>query len=306
MDRVVLFGAGASYGAEHVEPYCTPLGDQLYADLVRRYPRTWGTMPPALASTFSKGGFEAGMVKVAADAGSAVPPLMQDMTDYFAGFALDATGSDAYSRLLSQIQPHSIKHILLSTLNYECLLEHAASLHGHRVDHCDGEVPDDVLRVWKLHGSCNFIPIDVSVSPGIMEYDQNLIVDMPLEFVNPAEAQRWVRGTDLYAAMCIYTVDKPIQIGTSWVTRMQEAWADAVSDAEVVIVIGTRPHDQDRHIWEPLATTKAHLYFVGEHRSFYAWVNRTGRPKHRSTFVGRYFADVIPKAVELLNDGRTA
>jgi len=42
-DIVILFGAGASYGAGHVLPQATPLGADLYDALAVQYPREWGS-----------------------------------------------------------------------------------------------------------------------------------------------------------------------------------------------------------------------------------------------------------------------
>src|SRR5215813_3940810 len=42
-DIVILFGAGASYGAGHVLPQATPLGPDLYDALAVHYPREWGS-----------------------------------------------------------------------------------------------------------------------------------------------------------------------------------------------------------------------------------------------------------------------
>jgi hypothetical protein len=41
-DIVILFGAGASYGAGHVLPQAPPLGANLYDALAAQYPKEWG------------------------------------------------------------------------------------------------------------------------------------------------------------------------------------------------------------------------------------------------------------------------
>ena len=42
-DIVILFGAGASYGAGHVLPQVPPLGPNLYDALAAQYPDKWGS-----------------------------------------------------------------------------------------------------------------------------------------------------------------------------------------------------------------------------------------------------------------------
>jgi hypothetical protein len=46
--KVVLFGAGASYGAGGIVPDSPPLGWDLYDRLCRCYPDSWGALPPTL------------------------------------------------------------------------------------------------------------------------------------------------------------------------------------------------------------------------------------------------------------------
>ena len=40
-DTVILFGAGASYGAGHIQPEAPPLGEGLYEALATHYPNEW-------------------------------------------------------------------------------------------------------------------------------------------------------------------------------------------------------------------------------------------------------------------------
>jgi hypothetical protein len=46
-DIVILFGAGASYGAGHVLPQVPPLGPNLYDALAAQYPDKWGLREPS-------------------------------------------------------------------------------------------------------------------------------------------------------------------------------------------------------------------------------------------------------------------
>lgn len=295
----MLFGAGASFGSTGVVPYRPPLGGGLYEDLSRRYPRAWGALPPGLARKFEDD-FERGMLALTQEAGGAIPTLMQAMTDYFARFGLDGSGNDAYSRFLTGLVAEDLENLLFSSLNYECLLELAASRLGYTIEYGEAPLVDKGMRIWKLHGSCNFLPEGLAATRGV-SFGYGVVFDSGIRPVSPSDARSWIAGdTALYPAMCLYTVDKPLQVGASVIGALQEAWARAIAAADVVVIIGTRPHDQDRHLWEPLADSPATVYFVGSHQSFYGWLRRTGRPKRRSHFVARRFDDGIEDVLDAL------
>ena len=99
------------------------------------------------------------------------------------------------------------------------------------------------MQVWKLHGSCNFLPEGIAATRGV-GFRYGVVFESDIRPVFPLEARRWIAGdTALYAAMCLYTVDKPLQVGASVITALQQAWARAVDNADIVVIVGTRPHD---------------------------------------------------------------
>jgi hypothetical protein len=230
----------------------------------------------------------------------AVPPLMRAMTDYFATFALHTSGFDLYSQLLRRLSKDALTNTLFSSLNYECLLETAASISGCPVEYGDAPLTSRAVRVWKLHGSCNFLPDGIQMQG--VDWGGPIQIEGGIRVVDAPTARQWVQGnTSLYAAMCLYTVDKPIQIGASLITALQTEWGRLVRGAETVVVIGTRPHDQDRHLWEPLAEARGDLYFCGAHQSFYGWLRRCGRATTHSHFAGSTFEDALPLIADVLN-----
>jgi hypothetical protein len=272
----------------------------LYADLARRYP-AWRDLPADLKSEF-EGDFEQGMLSLVNGYSHSVGPLMRMMTEYFAAFRLDGSSRDLYSQLLTGLG-RDVSQILFSSLNYECLFEGAVSLRGLRNDYFgDKPLPAGNTHIWKLHGSCNFRAPGIAVAPQGVSYAGSGVSFSPhaLEAMSTQEAIAYVRGGGLYAAMCLYTVHKPIQIGTEVIEGLQRAWAETVHSAEKVIVIGTRPHDEDRHLWEPLAGTGADLYFVGSRDSFNEWVGRSGRAVRKSHFLAARFEAAIADIQGLL------
>jgi hypothetical protein len=222
-----------------------------------------------------------------------IGPLMQDMALYFTSFRLDGTGSDLYSSLMKAMSGTSFSETLFSSLNYECLLEIAASALGLTVHYGDIPPPPDSMTVWKLHGSCNFIPDPKSISlrrGGSFgfgaTFNPNLLP------VSPHEAAQWVCGdTALYPAMCMFAVGKPSQISPHVFAGYQSKWAELINRAKKVFVIGVRPHLIDSHVWGPLGNTDAELFFVGSLNEYTGWLpDRRARP---TNYVGPTFREAL-------------
>ena len=79
MERIILFGAGASYGAGHMLPKAPPLGKDLYKELTRYYPPSWGSLPEEIKTSFETG-FEQGMQVLWDKYSSNIALLMRHMT----------------------------------------------------------------------------------------------------------------------------------------------------------------------------------------------------------------------------------
>ena len=265
------------------------------------YPELWGALPPDLDEKFAAD-FEAGMLALVAANEHAVAPLMRAMTHYFATFRLDGSKKDLYSKLLQGLSSECLNRTLFSTLNYECLFEIAAAGQGLGIFYNQESLTEDAIRFWKLHGSCNFIPAGITMRSGVSYAFRGVNFNGPLQFVQPDEARQWADSDNaLYAAMCLYTVDKPTQIGAPFISELQSEWAKVVVNAEHVVVIGTRPHYQDRHLWEPLSDTTADVHYVGAQKDFNAWMERSARPVARTHWVSEVFDEATAAVIDLLN-----
>jgi hypothetical protein len=262
--NVVLFGAGASYGSPHILPESPPLGGSLFQKLRSLYPHPWADLPSPYIKEFED--FERGMLRVMESGEHWIGPLMQAMTLFFTSFRPDGSRLDLYSQLLTNLKTTGvISDTLFSTLNYECVLELAASQVGLSVNYNELPNPPNCVTVWKLHGSCNFIPDpqEISMRRGA-SYAWGMTLNVKLRPVDPVEAAKWVSGDNtLYPAMCMFTLNKPSQISPGVFAEYQRKWAELVISAENVVIVGVRPHLPDKHIWLPLATTNADLHFVG-------------------------------------------
>lgn len=63
MKKLIVFGAGASFGSEDNMP---PLSNSLFAKLVEAYPSSWGQIGEEVSRLFQDD-FEKGMEKIAKD-----------------------------------------------------------------------------------------------------------------------------------------------------------------------------------------------------------------------------------------------
>ena len=160
--RVVLFGAGASYGSGSVAPKPPPLGADLFPALRKLFP-TWRSIPEAEAALFAAD-FEEGMAQIIERYGMAVGPLMQEVATFFSIFDLDATAQNLYRDLITAARG---RDVLWSTVNYECLLEIAANQTGLDVAYFGDPADHSSGAIWKLHGSCNFKVTGLEAGRGV-------------------------------------------------------------------------------------------------------------------------------------------
>jgi hypothetical protein len=297
MSIIVLFGAGASYGAGGVLPSVPPLGSSLYQELSSMFPATWGSLPSSLKVQFYTN-FEDGMSTLWNSGSHAIPILMQKMAIFFARYRLSSQRLDAYSKLLDSLT-YSGKSMLFSSLNYDCLFEIAVLMAGRTVTYFnDAPTSDSDIIIWKLHGSCNFLPQggNVTLTRGV-SYGSGASFNTGIQSVNPNEVETYCTGnTALYPAMAVYARGKPVQIAPSVIQQIQQYWTDAIKSASTVICIGVHPHLQDKHIWEPLSATNAKLLFIGNEKAFLDWQSRY-RINGNSIFIGNRFDSCIKAIV---------
>lgn len=299
MSVVVLFGAGASHGAGGVLPTAPPLGAGLYRELASVFPTTWGDFSSSLKGQF-RADFEEGMGALWKSRSLRIPLLMQQMAIFFARYNLSSQRIDAYSKLVDDVK-HSGNLLRFSSLNYDCLFEIALSMAGRTVNYfADAPVSDSDIIIWKLHGSCNFLPRGgVTATRGI-GFSPGLAFETGIQSVCPKEVTTYCMGnTALYPAMAVYAYGKPVQIAPKSIKQIQKSWTTAIESASNVAVIGAKPHPLDKHIWSPLAATKARLLFVGDENAFLAWQSEY-RTNGDSTYLGGRFESCIEAIAENL------
>ena len=298
---IVLFGAGASHGSGPTQLGTPPLGNQLYAELTRAFPGSWGSLPTIVDAEFIGRTFEAGMEKLWSNHSSAVPVLMRHMTLYFAQFR-PAADSNLYSRFISSIRSSkgSLTDMVMASLNYDMLLELAASQQGLLVDYFGDSPASSSKVVWKLHGSCNLIPVDMQASRGV-SFTAGVVFNTGLRAVDPNDAIAFcLSDTALYPAMCLYMSGKHVQIGASTIQTLQDKWRKAVLEAAKVLIIGVAPNIEDTHIWQPIGETPATIGYVGDREFFESWATDQRASSGLTVVLGSRWDQSFSSSLEFL------
>ncbi len=282
---IILFGAGASFGSGDVYPYPPPLGNRLYLELRKQYSE-WASLPSDLDKKFESN-FEEGMGEIISKYGMAISPLMQRMAVYFAGFSLRKYSNNLYVSLLRELKARGkLSETILTTLNYECLLE--TSAYVNQIEQSYFDVQPNSANIWKIHGSCSFRHSGMNATRGVRMSGYNLqggftIVNDLREIISYYNGD-----TSLYPAMCLFAKDKPIHVSTDIILQQIERWQQLVLNAAKIIIIGVRPFKEDGHIWNFIANSDAQVVMVGSENEFMSWCERR-RIGKRSKFLGPYW-----------------
>jgi hypothetical protein len=288
-DIVFLFGAGASHGAGDILPEAPPLGFQLYAELARSYPGSWAALPNEVSLALRQN-FEGGMKIIYERMSRAIPQLMREMAVYFAQFR-PASGRSLYCSLLDRLRSLGlIERVLLSTLNYDCVLEFSLLQKGIAPSLFQSTTENHNVPVWKLHGSCNMFATGVEATPGV-DYSMGVTFEGGIEAVFDTNEVigRWLGATALAPVMCLYMHDKPLNVAPSTIKQLQAMWNEEVSRSRAVFCIGVNPNPSDTHIWQPIAKAHGDVFFICGQTGFDAWTSEF-RPV-RSVLIAERFGD---------------
>jgi hypothetical protein len=325
---VVLLGAGASYAVGetigHVLPGRPPLTKDLYDELARFSPDQWGpTSPMASHAAAFRSDFEATFSRVTDLFESTLASLekLATLGRFFARFSLGSGRRDLYSMLVDGLHSAGmLPRTVFGSLNYDVLLEHALERAGFASNWLLDEAKSrlqarDMPRrdpaavvVAKLHGSSNFVPdIDGDIefqrlrrmadSPG-MHVEVTIRALSPSKLGHSAPLERVANTSDYFPIMSQVHRDKQHLLSLAHITQIRGLWAEEVNNAALVVVIGVRPLQHDRHVWEPLQKTKAPRLYIGGSSDFVEW-SKCDRPAWRHVDEQWTEVDRILEAVRL-------
>jgi hypothetical protein len=287
-DTFVLFGAGASYGATHVQPRQPPLTDKLYAELGESSPKQWGpgTVFAAHSEAF-RHNFEETFAKIVLGESNFDGPRIWPSLNileaqcpiamYFSQFTLEPGGLDCYSKLLVSLRSAGrLFDCLFSSLNYDCLLEQAAVHIGIEVDYSCTQ--NQALRVVKLHGSSNLITERISDQTRALLAAQGTRVELHSFFVYPTTTNlqelKWKLGGPEpahFAVMSQISPQKEHFVAPVFMQQIWNQWTAAVLDARTIAIVGVKYNANDRHVVDPIRHSRAKVLYIGDGESALSW-----------------------------------
>lgn len=286
-----LIGAGASYGSGVVVPRQPPLGGQLFPELQRALPQSWGALSGHLAKLFEQD-FERGMDRLwAQQQHRDLSPLLNDMGRYFVRFEPARREANRYSELLFMLRAKGLlSSCVFASLNYECILEIAAARLDLGLAFSIGVAAPNVVRVLKPHGSCNFLPPWDPVGFGVVITGVGQYYNAVKVTSIDEARQRYQRpGAFLPPVMSLFAPKKLTPAAKEFIDAIRGQWRDWVLSCDAVAVIGSRPNLYDGHVWGPIAESKARVWHLGGTEDDYAEFSR--RLGNRLEYLGHYFDD---------------
>lgn len=298
-----LFGAGASHGSIDCYPSCPPLGCQLFDEL-RKAGGIAASINGKLADMFRQD-FEEGMDEFFKQSARDIDTFLRDMAKYFAQFVPGPR--NVYSRLISALREDG-REAVFSTISYDLLIEIAANQIGLLLTYAEGPLLPNNLRIFKIHGSCNFLPkVESWQLTGVkfMASSQTgCLVESEVRIASPREVIEFCENRDSLApAMAIYAPSKWTPFCANFVSQQRDWWQAEVERAELIFVIGAGVHERDSHIWEPLARSDGCLVYVDPNpEGFYRWARDHNR--RRVDVIAKTFADAVPLILQYVGQSR--
>jgi hypothetical protein len=292
---LLLFGAGASYGSGGINKKI-PLGKDLFTSLCLEYPRTWGAkIKGNLKDQFIKEGFEVGMdslYKSSNGLEAEVAPLLVELSVFFSKFKI-VNANNLYVRLVQRFDSaFRNKDIIIATLNYDCLIEYALMFSQMTFSYLHN---DQEAKLLKLHGSCNFIPLGIKMSPeGLTLKIGGATFNTAFKPVLPNEVENELASISIPSAMSLYTHEKRNIVSPNSLKLILDEYQETVQSVNTIIIVGIKPNPViDKHIWDTLTSTRARVILIGNQEASLEWV--ACRNSHTESIEGKFLSkfDII-------------
>lgn len=289
MSKVILFGAGASFGAERSG--MPPLGIALFDALRHFNPDGWGQIGEPFASAF-RSDFEVGMINLSNCNQFALPVLQRAMAAFF--FQFLPTTENLYFQLAYRIRTKAWSGAL-ATLNYERLLEVSLQHAGVQPVVNMEATKGSSVELCLPHGCCHLFCESVSgVASGVSFSGMNVSTNGPVIAVsNPTQFWDRIRNDAFPPVMSYFEPSKRTTSGVNLIADQRKRWVQLCESATTIAVIGVHPRSHDSHIWGPLRSSNARIVYCGGSSgaaAFDSWKRSTGRNASDDVLHG-YFGD---------------
>ncbi|MDN5844682.1 MAG: hypothetical protein L0H53_00235 [Candidatus Nitrosocosmicus sp.] len=291
----MLFGAGASYGSGYIDPYPPPLGINLFTELKKNYPQTWGKISEY--EQYFTENFENGMRIVYESSKKIVNinVLICNIAEYFCNFRIN-DNSNLYVKLINAMGSRT--NIIYSSLNYDLLFESALEKENVNYDYFNER--KGAVSFLKIHGSSNFLPPGNNIFINCDFQVKNSISFPSIEVGDCTRVREFCRSTNsISPIMAIYMHDKPLLITSQNIPEIQERWRQYVSKADKILIIGVKPNPDDKHIWDSLSNSKGRIGIVGSSKHFDDWRN-LHRTNDIDILLGNYWEECIDDCIKFI------
>ncbi len=222
--------------------------------------------------------------------------LLKDMGRFFSHFSIVRYNNNQYFKILTTFKDSILAgKIILATLNYDCLVEFAASKAGMVVVYW-GDSPG--ARLLKLHGSCNFI------LPGVAGMGRFILgsgtISGPLVAIDPKFVEAELDSRPVPPAMSLFNIEKTDLICPDKLLDLRKEYEDSVRSAELAIVVGVYPRlAGDIHVWNPLKSMNGMLGIVDKSDLVARWRN-VHRSNRDDPVLPEEFIDAYPDICSLI------
>ena len=270
--NLILFGAGASHGSQ--ECCRPPLGPDLFSALQEFDKSGWGSEIGELAKCFQND-FETGMGHLP---GERFQTRQLKLAEYL--FDFEPSNGNLYRRLARCIRRFErnkggLWDGAFATLNYDRLLQLALEREY---------MPFSLLpqsNTYELcapHGLCNLfssttpdrVPISIQ-HPSASIRDTN--PDRPHTLVSTRP--EFARASSIAPIMSFYEREKRSSTHPEWLKARQKRFAELAARATRIAIVGVSVQEHDKHVWEPLASTRATLLYCAPYvTEFQTWCRR--------------------------------
>lgn len=286
---LILFGAGASFGSD--TSGTPPLGGDLFEALASFNPFGWGRITSDQAGLFRED-FETGMETLSLKNPHAMPPLQRAMAAFFFNFI--PKSSNLYIKLAGKMKSQNWEGAT-ATLNYERLLELSLSFSEIRPVVGRKAEANLEIEVCLPHGCCHLFCQSVRGAAQAISFSGKAVrTNGPIEVIaDPHQFQERVNNDAFPPVMSYFEPSKETTSGVSFIESQRKRFAELVSEASIIGIVGLRVRTHDEHIWEPLAQASAKIVYCSGKSSgeeFKIWTDEN-RPNNTDIILPYYFSD---------------
>lgn len=289
MSKVLLVGAGASFGSDTVN--VPPLGNHLFSALRKFNPDGWGAEELSLSTIFNAD-FEAGMIELEKKLPLSMSILQRAMAAYF--FSFVPLTSNLYYQLALRLKGKSWPGSII-TLNYERLL--LLSLLGAAIQPVCNMIPANTSQVEVCfpHGCCNLFCESVrAISGAVTFHGTDVTTYGPVVSISDeVQFHNRIRNDAFPPVMSYFEPSKRTASGNDFINSQRKRMELLITSAEKVVIVGIKIRTSDKHIWGTLARSSAKISYFGsneDENDFERWQLEENR-KTNDRFVCKFFKE---------------